>query len=305
MAGHEQRADPPGLELLHHGGEIGSETFQRHAREKAGGGGAHLHSGILAAEMEDDQIRLFIQDLLLKTLQGGIAGESGGSAIEHLGCDARRRQVRGEVIGIEFERLPLFHAPAGGPVTRDDDLQRSHRRRGMTPPEFLRHETGADDIGLLARGPVSVSGDHHHARGKPFHPGIGGVGRIGVVLEQDAVLPLASPENVLPGAEPADPVAPGRAALGHIAEGDEETAVAGVLPGMAVAGEGGGQLDHRRPAFALVIAGDIERVELAAVFAQQHQNLLPVRRAEEARLTGIRPVAFNDGLGMAPGQPAV
>ena len=127
------------------------------------------------------------------------------------------------------------------------------RLRTGAAVEFAQLEAEGDNVGRLAGGPVSVGGEDEGIVGEAFNAGVGAIGAVVILHEADAVLAGAAIDEILIAADPGDPIAAGGALVAHVAEGDQEAAIAGVLGLMTVAGEDGGQGARLSPGGAFVV----------------------------------------------------
>ena len=118
-------------------------------------------------------------------------------------------------------------------------------------------------------------------------------------------MPFAPFAQVVVAADPADPVALRRADVRAVAEGDEEAAVRRVFCRVTVAGKRSGQFARFAPGLAFVVGKNDERVQPAAVLAEQNRDLLAVGRADRAGLAEVSQGVLGDDFGLRPGQPAV
>ena len=176
-------------------------------------------------------------------------------------------------------------------------------------------EAGADDAALFRTGCIlDVGGRDEGAVAEEFEIGVAAVGvadaglvsgaALGVVEKFDSVLAFAAVHDVIQGADPRDVVSVGGARLGHVAEGDDEAAIGCVFDDVAIPGERGRKFFGLAPGACVVGADRVERVMLARVFAQEHDELFAIIGPSHARL---RPLAGNDedDTLLAPRQAAI
>src|SRR5690606_26205485 len=134
--------------------------------------------------------------------------------------------------------------------------------------DLVEAQAHARDPRRLAGSPVPIGRQDEGAVGKRFDARIRAVRSHVVVHEPDPILPLATERDVLVGADPSDPVAPRRTALGVIAKRDEEPAVGSVTRGVTIARERWRKLARLRPGLALVLREHDEGLVAAAVLAK-------------------------------------
>ena len=102
--------------------------------------------------------------------------------------------------------------------------------------QLIESETDADDRVLArARLILDIRRGHERAVGQGFEPGVAAIAA-GVTVEKlDAVLPVATTDDVRVTAHPGDEVVPRRASSGRIAEADDQPAVGCVRRHVTVA----------------------------------------------------------------------
>src|SRR4051794_31989221 len=99
-----------------------------------------------------------------------------------------------------------------------------------------------------------------------FHTGVSAIPFIFIVHDAHSILPLASIENVVISADPADPITLCGTILSHIAEADEKTAVRRIFCGVAIASEAGREFTWRCPCFAFILRNYYVRVFSPRIF---------------------------------------
>lgn len=152
---------------------------------------------------------------------------------------------------------------------------------------------------------MTVGGGDEGAVGEAFETGVRAVGAFMVLHEMYSALAGAVGGDVFVVAEPGDPIAFGGAVFAGVAEGDEELFVLGIDGDVAVAGEVWRDFAGRGPGLAFVVGECHERVEFAAVFAEEHGDLLAVGGAEEAGFAEVGFGVFGDGDWLLPGLAVV
>ena len=103
---------------------------------------------------------------------------------------------------------------------------------------------------------MSVSGRHQRAIRHDFDSGISAVSRFSVVLESDVVLPAGSFDQILIGADPADPIPLVRGfftAWPSAAVRDEQPAIGGVLRRVSIPVKRVGQVSWFGPGLPFVV----------------------------------------------------
>src|SRR5262245_41964210 len=103
--------------------------------------------------------------------------------------------------------------------------------------QFGELKPHAYDVGRLAFGPVTIGRRYERAIGKQLYAWVAAVGSLGIVHNANAILALATLQQILIRANPTDPIALARADVSGVAKADEEPSVGGVLGSVAIAGQ--------------------------------------------------------------------
>ena len=171
--------------------------------------------------------------------------------------------------------------------------------------ELLEPQPRAQDVGRLPGVPMAIGGGDEAPVGHPLEPGVGAIPLVGVVLDADAILTRRPAEEIVPVADPGDPIPLGRAPLRHVAEGDEEAPIAGVLRGVAIPGELPREFARRAPRAALIGGGDDLRRRLATVLAQEEGEGAAIGGTDGPRFAEMEIAPAPDLGGLPPAAAAI
>lgn len=137
------------------------------------------------------------------------------------------------------------------------------------------------DVGGLVLGPVPVGGRNDRAIRQDFDPRITAIPTFVVLLQKNPIIAGISRDKVLVTPDPSDPTVGRRAGValtGDIPKRHKKSTVRQILGRMPIARKRVGKRLGMGPACHFVVAQKDMRIGFASILAEQHRDLLSVRR---------------------------